>query len=95
MRNTCEAEPEFGEEEVSVRIAAAERGEAPLSMYADGTVCGDGEEEESTQLRDPGGVGHGSGTVRSAPDHGPVKPLPASITPCECGSWNVRHPGQQ
>ena len=54
MRNTCEAEPEFGEEEVSVRIAAAERGEAPLSMYADGTVCGDGEEEEEKPVIDNG-----------------------------------------
>ena len=44
-RNACDAEPEFGEAEVSVRIAAAERGEAPLSMYADGTVCDDEEEK--------------------------------------------------
>jgi hypothetical protein len=43
QRNECDAPAEFDDEEVARRVAAAAAGEAPLSMYFDGAVRGDGE----------------------------------------------------
>ena len=42
-RSTCDAPEEFDVFEISRRIAAAAEGLAPESMYADGSVRGDGE----------------------------------------------------